>query len=154
MPISLTRFSYPTTSLPAKPNPFLIIKAPNASLQFQSHSACNAAGKRPDLSSASSSFDSAAYEAHRLRLDAEARDSMASAAAALEEEDAGDPKAWKWKIRKRIWDLMERENIAQNPRPVHHRIPNFLGAAKAADLVSFLRLLCLVLLLLFFLNCL
>ncbi|ONK57574.1 uncharacterized protein A4U43_C09F1890 [Asparagus officinalis] len=57
-------------------------------------------------------------------------------ATASEEEVAGDPKAWKWRVRKRIWDLMERENIAQNPRPVRHRIPNFVGAAKAADLLG------------------
>eukprot|EP00249_Psilotum_nudum_P012994 c24092_g1_i1 orf=235-1494(+) len=40
--------------------------------------------------------------------------------------------AWKWAIRNRIWDLLERENIAHFPRPVHHRIPNFVGAAAAA----------------------
>ena len=43
--------------------------------------------------------------------------------------------AWKWSIRKRIWDLLERENIASFPRPVHHRIPNFVGAAMAASQV-------------------
>lgn len=80
----------------------------------------------------SSSFDSASFEADRLRLDAEARDSMAAAAAADDSSDA-DSKAWKWNIRKRIWDLMEMENVAQNPRPVHHRIPNFVGAAVAAE---------------------
>jgi len=39
---------------------------------------------------------------------------------------------WKWKIRKRIWDLMEAKDIARFPRPVHHRIPNFVGAEQAA----------------------
>ncbi|RHN51082.1 putative 5-formyltetrahydrofolate cyclo-ligase [Medicago truncatula] len=56
--------------------------------------------------------------------------------AAFEEEKSSmqdDPKAWKWVIRKRIWDLMEGNNFAQNPRPVHHRIPNFVGASLAAD---------------------
>lgn len=28
-------------------------------------------------------------------------------------------------IRERIWDYMESENLADFPRPVHHRIPNF-----------------------------
>lgn len=40
--------------------------------------------------------------------------------------------AWKWSIRKRIWDFLESRNLAQNPRPVHHRIPNFVGAEEAA----------------------
>lgn len=51
-------------------------------------------------------------------------------------EAEADPKAWKWVIRKRIWDLMEAQNIAQNPRPVHHRIPNFVGASSAAKKLS------------------
>ncbi|KAL8196769.1 hypothetical protein R6Q57_024532 [Mikania cordata] len=79
------------------------------------------------------SFDESAYEAERLRLDAKARESMAIEAA---ENDENDPKAWKWVIRKRIWDLMEARNIAQFPRPVHHRIPNFVGAPAAADKLS------------------
>ncbi|XP_068658515.1 5-formyltetrahydrofolate cyclo-ligase-like protein COG0212 [Aristolochia californica] len=76
------------------------------------------------------SFDSAAFDAERLHLDAKARESMAEIAE--KESEANDSKAWKWRIRKRIWNLMEAENIAQNPRPVHHRIPNFVGAALAA----------------------
>ena len=28
-------------------------------------------------------------------------------------------------IREQIWDYMESQNIADFPRPVHHRIPNF-----------------------------
>ncbi|XP_065009557.1 5-formyltetrahydrofolate cyclo-ligase-like protein COG0212 isoform X2 [Musa acuminata AAA Group] len=94
------------------------------------------AAARVDGASSSSSFDPSAFEAERLRLDAEARASMAAAAAASDaegERQGGDPKAWKWKIRKRVWDLLEAEDIARNPRPVHHRIPNFAGAALAAD---------------------
>ncbi|XP_027357681.1 5-formyltetrahydrofolate cyclo-ligase-like protein COG0212 isoform X2 [Abrus precatorius] len=72
-------------------------------------------------------FDEAAFEAQRLALDAEARRAMA---------EASDPKAWKWVIRKRIWDTMETRNFAINPRPVHHRIPNFVGASLAADKVA------------------
>lgn len=78
-------------------------------------------------------FNEAAYEAERLTLDAEARQSMA-----IEGENSSlrdDPKAWKWIIRKRIWDMMEANNFAQNPRPVHHRIPNFVGASLAAEKV-------------------
>lgn len=78
-------------------------------------------------------FDEAAFEAERLALDAEARQAMAAEEASLRD----DPKAWKWVIRKRIWDSMEAQNFAQNPRPVHHRIPNFVGASVAADKVSY-----------------
>ncbi|MCS7111041.1 MAG: 5-formyltetrahydrofolate cyclo-ligase [Ignisphaera sp.] len=34
-------------------------------------------------------------------------------------------------IRRRIWSLMESENIALFPRPVYGRIPNFVGAEEA-----------------------
>ncbi|KAM5297136.1 methenyltetrahydrofolate synthase domain-containing protein isoform 2-T2 [Glossophaga mutica] len=36
-------------------------------------------------------------------------------------------------IREQIWDYMESQNIADFPRPVHHRIPNFKGASRAAE---------------------
>lgn len=78
-------------------------------------------------------FNKEAYEVERLRLDAQAREDM-KAQEQTEKED--NSKAWKWEIRKRIWDLMERENIAENPRPVHHRIPNFVGAAAAAQMLA------------------
>ncbi|KAK1555530.1 hypothetical protein Q3G72_027762 [Acer saccharum] len=74
-------------------------------------------------------FDESAFESERLSLDAKARRSMVETS---KRETDDDPKAWKWIIRKRIWDLMEARNIAQNPRPVHHRIPNFVGASIAA----------------------
>jgi 5-formyltetrahydrofolate cyclo-ligase len=35
-------------------------------------------------------------------------------------------------VRMRVWRLMEEREIARFPRPVFHRIPNFVGAAKAA----------------------
>lgn len=35
-------------------------------------------------------------------------------------------------IRRRIWDLMEKTNVARFPRPVYGRIPNFIGAEMAA----------------------
>ncbi len=42
-------------------------------------------------------------------------------------------------IRERIWRLMEEENIAEFPRPVYGRIPNFKGADKAAEKITKLR---------------
>ncbi|CAL1377527.1 unnamed protein product [Linum trigynum] len=82
-------------------------------------------------------LDESAYEAERLRLDALARQSMAEASARemmkVDGGEAEDPKAWKWIIRKRVWDLMEAQNFARIPRPVHHRIPNFVGASTAAE---------------------
>ncbi|KAL6962520.1 5-formyltetrahydrofolate cyclo-ligase [Sarracenia purpurea var. burkii] len=80
-------------------------------------------------------FDEAAYEADRLRLDAEARKSMAETSERAS-SDEDDPGAWKWAIRNRVWDTMEAKNIAQFPRPVHHRIPNFVGAPAAANKLS------------------
>jgi 5-formyltetrahydrofolate cyclo-ligase len=55
-----------------------------------------------------------------------------------EEEFSNLRTPWKWKIRKRIWDLMEEKDIARSPRPVHHRIPNFDGAELAAERMSML----------------
>ena len=81
-------------------------------------------------------IDEKAYEVERLSKDAEAMKQMQAVM-----ERAADPSAagfeklrnpWKWEIRKRIWDYMEANNIARNPRPVHHRIPNFEGAELAA----------------------
>ncbi|XP_038662220.1 methenyltetrahydrofolate synthase domain-containing protein isoform X2 [Scyliorhinus canicula] len=43
------------------------------------------------------------------------------------------PGASKWDIRQKVWDYMEENNLANFPRPVHHRIPNFKGAAQAAE---------------------
>ncbi|XP_025226923.1 methenyltetrahydrofolate synthase domain-containing protein isoform X3 [Theropithecus gelada] len=41
--------------------------------------------------------------------------------------------ASKQDIREQIWDHMESQNLADFPRPVHHRIPNFKGASHAAE---------------------
>lgn len=76
-----------------------------------------------------STFDEEAYEENRLAKDAEAMDAMKDLA---EEEFSKLRTPWKWVIRKRIWDLLEERNIARPPRPVHHRIPNFEGADRAA----------------------
>lgn len=79
-------------------------------------------------------------EETRLRLDQEARDRMAAHMQAVEEAEAsgstGDRGAWKWKIRQRIWDYMEENDIAANPRPVHHRIPNFVQSELTAKQVA------------------
>jgi len=78
-------------------------------------------------------FDAVAYEVDRLSLDAAAMEDMAETAKKeLESDPDSDPKAWKWVIRKKMWDLMEARNYAMSPRPVHHRIPNFVGASAAA----------------------
>jgi len=39
-------------------------------------------------------------------------------------------------IRNQIWRLFEERNIASFPRPVFHRIPNFLGAEEAGRKVA------------------
>ncbi|XP_068116214.1 methenyltetrahydrofolate synthase domain-containing protein isoform X2 [Hyperolius riggenbachi] len=36
-------------------------------------------------------------------------------------------------IRQKVWDYIEDNNLANFPRPVHHRIPNFKGAGQACD---------------------
>ena len=74
------------------------------------------------------SFDAASYEADRLAKDAQAMETMA----AEEAKFAKLRTPWKWVIRRRIWDLMEAEDYAEWPRPVHHRIPNFVDAERAA----------------------
>jgi len=78
-------------------------------------------------------FDEDAYETDRLSKDAEAMDAMKKKA---EDEFSSLRTPWKWVIRKRVWDLMEAKDIARFPRPVHHRIPNFDGADKAAKRLS------------------
>ena len=76
-----------------------------------------------------SSFDEETYEKDRLAKDAQAMDAMKEEA---ETEFSKLRTPWKWAIRKRIWDLLEEKDIARPPRPVHHRIPNFDGADRAA----------------------
>ncbi|XP_058384410.1 methenyltetrahydrofolate synthase domain-containing protein isoform X3 [Diceros bicornis minor] len=52
--------------------------------------------------------------------------------------------ASKQDIREQIWDYMESQNLADFPRPVHHRIPNFKGSYLACqnikDLEGFARM--------------
>ncbi|XP_044063856.1 methenyltetrahydrofolate synthase domain-containing protein isoform X4 [Siniperca chuatsi] len=44
--------------------------------------------------------------------------------------------ASKWDIRQKVWDYIEENNLANFPRPVHNRIPNFKGAFTACARVS------------------
>ncbi|CAJ1048796.1 methenyltetrahydrofolate synthase domain-containing protein isoform X3 [Xyrichtys novacula] len=46
------------------------------------------------------------------------------------------PGATKWDIRQKVWDYIEEKNLANFPRPVHNRIPNFKGAFTACSKVS------------------
>lgn len=128
---SMIRLSVPFTF---NPNYYFNRHFPSSSFRLGSSKIYNSDAKE---------FDESAFEAERLRLDAKARESMAQTSkrameAIAEEKEEEDPKAWKWVIRKRVWDLMEAQNIAQNPRPVHHRIPNFVGASAAAKNVKVL----------------
>jgi 5-formyltetrahydrofolate cyclo-ligase len=47
--------------------------------------------------------------------------------------EKGNVNLAKKNIRMRVWRLMEERGIATFPRPVFHRIPNFVGAEKAAQ---------------------
>jgi hypothetical protein len=75
-------------------------------------------------------------EEQRLHLDAEARKAMAEISSSQTQQGEPEtPGAWKWNIRKRVWDILESQNLARDPRPVHHRIPNFVHAETAASKV-------------------
>ncbi|KAL1007329.1 hypothetical protein UPYG_G00085070 [Umbra pygmaea] len=50
-----------------------------------------------------------------------------------------NPGATKWDIREKVWDYIEAKNLANFPRPVHNRIPNFKGAVPACDRISALQ---------------
>lgn len=80
-------------------------------------------------------------EEERLRLDAEARATMEEHMKRIEElAAAGNSRAlrtgWKWKIRKKVWNYLEDNDIADPPRPVHNRIPNFKGSNEAGQRVA------------------
>ena len=81
------------------------------------------------LHMANPDLDETAYEKDRLEKDAQAMGAMK----VISENEFSELRTpWKWVIRKRIWDMMEEKDIARFPRPVHHRIPNFVGAEQAA----------------------
>mmetsp|Transcript_79385 Transcript_79385/g.220904 ORF Transcript_79385/g.220904 Transcript_79385/m.220904 type:complete len:492 (-) Transcript_79385:50-1525(-) len=75
-------------------------------------------------------------EEDRLRLDQEARDGMEEYMRQVENlAEQGNVRAqktaWKWKVRKKVWNYLEDNDLADFPRPVHHRIPNFKGSMEA-----------------------
>ncbi|XP_060069132.1 methenyltetrahydrofolate synthase domain-containing protein-like [Ylistrum balloti] len=47
----------------------------------------------------------------------------------------GPEEITKQSIRKVVWDYLEQNNLVNFPRPVYNRIPNFKGAANAAEKV-------------------
>ncbi|XP_069105574.1 methenyltetrahydrofolate synthase domain-containing protein-like isoform X2 [Argopecten irradians] len=47
----------------------------------------------------------------------------------------GSEEITKQSIRKVVWDYLEQNNMVNFPRPVYNRIPNFKGAANAAEKV-------------------
>lgn len=51
-----------------------------------------------------------------------------------------DVKSLKQMLRERIWSLMEERDVADFPRPVYGRIPNFKGAQRAASLLGTLEI--------------
>ncbi|XP_073785438.1 methenyltetrahydrofolate synthase domain-containing protein isoform X2 [Danio rerio] len=42
----------------------------------------------------------------------------------------------KWDVRHKVWNYIEVKNLANFPRPVHNRIPNFKGALEACNKVA------------------
>ena len=46
------------------------------------------------------------------------------------------PESSKQTVRRRVWEFMERHDIAAFPRPVYQRIPNFRGARDAAEAIA------------------
>uniref|UniRef100_H2VBJ5 Methenyltetrahydrofolate synthase domain-containing protein n=1 Tax=Takifugu rubripes TaxID=31033 RepID=H2VBJ5_TAKRU len=47
-----------------------------------------------------------------------------------------NPGTSKWDIREKVWAYIESKNLANYPRPVFNRIPNFKGAFTACSRVS------------------
>lgn len=69
-------------------------------------------------------------------MDTEAREGMEAYMVQIERlAEEGNVRAqktaWKWRIRKQVWNYLEDNDLADFPRPVHHRIPNFKGSAAA-----------------------
>ncbi|KAE8608782.1 hypothetical protein XENTR_v10011601 [Xenopus tropicalis] len=47
-----------------------------------------------------------------------------------------EPACSKWDIRQKVWDHIENNNLADFPRPVHHRIPNFKVSRQACQKIT------------------
>lgn len=69
----------------------------------------------------------------------QARDAMKAQFIADAASDSSRPGAWKWEIRQKMWDYMEANDVARFPRPVHHRIPNFVNAGALGWCIFALR---------------
>lgn len=55
------------------------------------------------------------------------------------------PGASKWDIRQKVWDYIEEKNLANFPRPVHNRIPNFkAGFSNLSERAAPTRRCCIV----------
>lgn len=70
---------------------------------------------------------------------AEARingDAARSGKEATKEDTPLPPENTKEGIRARIWNHLEKNDLVNFPRPVHHRIPNFKDAEIAADKIK------------------
>ena len=50
--------------------------------------------------------------------------------------DTTVPTLSKQDVREKVWSHLEIHNLANYPRPVHNRIPNFVGAATAGQNVA------------------
>merc|ERR1712176_1577930 len=77
-------------------------------------------------------------EEQRLQLDREARRGMEEYMKKIEAlAEQGNVRAqrtaWKWSVRKQIWNYLEDNDLADFPRPVHHRIPNFKSSATTGE---------------------
>ncbi len=46
------------------------------------------------------------------------------------------PAMTKQSVRQRVWEFLERNDVAAFPRPVYNRIPNFRGAAAAGAAIA------------------
>lgn len=77
-------------------------------------------------------------EEQRLELDRQARKGMEAYMKRIEElASKGNVRAqktsWKWSVRRTVWNYLEDNDLAEFPRPVHHRIPNFKGSDAAGQ---------------------
>lgn len=139
--VTLTGLSPLQASFKLPPSLVFATRIPNPFARVSMRAQTRNDVKSPRVHTASGDEVVLESEEQRLKLDADARNTMAAVSELeLGESSEGEhPGAWKWAIRKRVWDLLESENLAQLPRPVHHRIPNFIGAGAAAAKVRRIR---------------
>ena len=135
-------FSSSTISFPVvRPSPKNAVSLVVASLQEQDDDGTimedGEDGEAGNENEAAVMFDEQKYETERLAQDALAMTAMQTRAqeqlnnAGTTAQELRSP--WKWQLRRQIWNYMEQHDIARFPRPVHHRIPNFVDAERAAE---------------------